>query len=686
MAFNKRDGLNALSSPNDVLDYTSYNQNTKARLAMAKVVADRLGGEGIYRLEGASSLSLISGVSVPPINLVVYDDSGEAWYFSTESNATITFNASSTADGRLYAVISLISPTPAGGEAAEGSYLDVDFTADDVAIAAPDHSILIGSGNIDSDPKFTTFTEQNVITFPPTGSTLFWTATADGITDQDIEDTETLFFEESDGISNSAFDDPALTDQKDLQIALNFDTNPGLMVSNNQLLVKAKSGLTVHLDADGIYRDITESGTFDFILSANSGTNQTISKNDNLSTLGVNSISTSTQTNGIELDLNLASDGGLTTSGGNLLVKLVGGGGISSGSSGLARSLDAFVLEASTGTTDAFNEDETIYVLGSNAIEIIAEDTRKLKFNLKLANITENGKESGLEVVNNKLKLAIDPQSHLVLGASGIYREQVLPNSNYGTPATGVHSQDDLYVDQSGALWLCTTAGYGDNAEWLQLSVGQSYESGSPGLPVANDFDTGNISHTYKIRAYDETLSNRGMVWLWFDYGRANDYDGGFWVSEDMFWMNWSPIDQWNSIEGSIYENVFDYSLYSSYKEFVLYLKNPYDGMFLDRTNFYIYNVDDSAYSFKVFFYHNYPDGWYEIPKTTLASNQKSKSIEAQGRGIRYNNVSLANQVLTATMASTASAFSMNANNNIISITSGVRYVFDPDGNLYDPT
>ena len=112
------------------------------------VMASLLGGEGIYA-GGADALADITdGTTYPAVTIIIADDSGYVWPFKTASGTAITFNVTSTAagDARLYAVpVMLTGVSPA---AADGRYNQVRFVADDVANAAPAHSLLLGSGTI----------------------------------------------------------------------------------------------------------------------------------------------------------------------------------------------------------------------------------------------------------------------------------------------------------------------------------------------------------------------------------------------------------------------------------------------------------------------------------------------------------------------------------------------------------
>lgn len=124
------------------------NQLSDALLAAKRVYGGILGGEGIYAGGAAALGDIADGTDYPAVTIVVADDSGELWPFKTTSATAITFNETSTAagDARLYAVPVLLSGvSPA---AADGRYNQVRFVADDVANAAPAHSLLLGTGTV----------------------------------------------------------------------------------------------------------------------------------------------------------------------------------------------------------------------------------------------------------------------------------------------------------------------------------------------------------------------------------------------------------------------------------------------------------------------------------------------------------------------------------------------------------
>lgn len=669
MAWNKREGLNVLSSKNDFIEHTSYNQNTLAKISLARVISTVLGGPGLYRQDGSNSIDVLNtsaGTAVPPVNLLIADSSDELWFFSTEANVAITFSYTGSGAGKLYAVIGLIAPTPSGGAAAIGGYANVTFIAQASATVAPANSILIGTGNITAS-AFTTFTEQTAVTFPPVVTTLLWQLTVDaGVTTQDISDSDTLDFVDDNGTENSVLNGDVIAKYV-------LQSSSGLQVDQNQLAILPKPSLTIHTDIDGIYRDITEVDTFSFTVAGNLGSPQTISKGETLSILGTGAFKTTSITNGTRIDLNLLSAGGIYVNGSSeLAVKVVGGGKLSTGANGLARSLSQFSLVGTTGTPDTFYEDETIYILGSNAIQTKSEADQKLNVDLLLANSTEGGHESGLKVVNGKLKVAVDPQSNIEIGDDGLYVAKRSPAAYYGYPDTGTWVEGDLFTDKSGANWRCITAGSGLTAKWLQISVGRSAEvAGTPNLPQAATFYGGYRPHSYRILAYDNTTSKIGKVWMWFNWGRENDYEIGFWISEDLNELNWNQDTDWTIGNRN---NLFDIQEYNYYVDFRLNLYNQYDGYFVDRTKL---SIIGQGYSGKMAFYHQDID--YKYYETTFASSGNTYStFDAQGRAFKK----------TATRHSLLGVIATNTDvSSLITETglkSTIRYIVDQDSTLFD--
>ena len=143
-----RGGLGIRATGGERVGDGDLNQMIDARLAAARVLGDILGGEGVYAGGAALLADITTGTQYPAVTLVIADDSGYLWPFKTTSATAITFNVTSTAagDARLYAVPTMLSGvTPA---AADGRYNQVRFVADDVANAAPEHSLLLGTGTI----------------------------------------------------------------------------------------------------------------------------------------------------------------------------------------------------------------------------------------------------------------------------------------------------------------------------------------------------------------------------------------------------------------------------------------------------------------------------------------------------------------------------------------------------------
>jgi hypothetical protein len=685
MAWSKRDGLNVLSATNNFIDHTSYNQNIKARLAMGNILAIQLGGEGLYRIVGSSAIELTNGISVPPVCIIIIDDDEQCWYFSTDEDTSITFSPSplSTDNGKLYACINVIDPEPDGGPAAIGGNADVSFVAYDQAVSQPDYSVLIGEGVIVND-EFTTFSEQNLEVVPPILSSLLWKLTTDGSTIQEIEEDEVLEITgDNTGIQTAISTDLSNPNQNNVQINMILRNSSGLEVVQNQLGVKAKTGSTIIVDSDGLSRDTSEdAGTYSFNVVGDSGDIVPIEKNDSLSISGYKAISTQTKTKGIIASLNLLASGGIDVDElDELYVKAKSGGKISTSSSGIARELAIWNMSGNTGSSDEFTEGETIYIQGSNSIYTFAANDNKLNINLKLKDTTNNGHESGLKVVGGKLYVSVDPKGNVVSGENGLYVENLSIGATYGYPVTGTYVIDDLYVDKSGATWVCTYAGIGEDARWEQLTVGKSYEeTGNPNLPLASEFDTGYRPHMYRIRAFDmegeyEDESGFGRVWVWYNYGRGSDYEKGFWISQEMFEMNWVPIDDWQTGDK---DDLFDIEPYNNYREYRLYLKNMYDGFMVERTNICILKNSGAAYTLKANFYHQDIDKKYYSKTFSIEDDDKYKTLENQGRAFKHYSTR------PTLLSILATSTDISGYDQYIGIKSTVRYIIDQDSNLLD--
>ena len=143
-----RSGLAVRAATGNRLSYDDLNQLIDALLAGKRVLTSLLGGEAIYAGGAALLADIATGTDYPAVTLVIADDSGYLWPFKTTSATAIVFNVTSTAagDARLYAVPTMLSGvTPA---AADGRYNQVRFVCDDVANAAPAHSLLLGTGTV----------------------------------------------------------------------------------------------------------------------------------------------------------------------------------------------------------------------------------------------------------------------------------------------------------------------------------------------------------------------------------------------------------------------------------------------------------------------------------------------------------------------------------------------------------
>ncbi|MBI2297656.1 MAG: hypothetical protein HYU66_01670 [Armatimonadetes bacterium] len=172
MPLSQRSGLSLLGAGSDTVPAAHYNQNVKARIALAKVAAELFGGPGIYA-GGAHELDDFggSGTLYPAVTLVVNDDAGEAWFFKCAGQVAITFGAANASPAALYAVVqAMAGVSPA---AAEGGATQVLFVAQDAADPAPPHALLLGTGAV-SDSAFTSWTPEpgSFIAWPPGGGTV----------------------------------------------------------------------------------------------------------------------------------------------------------------------------------------------------------------------------------------------------------------------------------------------------------------------------------------------------------------------------------------------------------------------------------------------------------------------------------------------------------------------------------
>jgi len=143
-----RSGLALRVTSGDRVGSGDLNQVADSLLAGKRVILDLLGGEAIYAGGAEVLADITTGTQYPAVTMVVADDSGNLWPFKTTSATAITFNVTSTAAGaaRLYAVPALLAGvSPA---AADGRYNQLTFVCDDVANAAPAHSLLLGTGTV----------------------------------------------------------------------------------------------------------------------------------------------------------------------------------------------------------------------------------------------------------------------------------------------------------------------------------------------------------------------------------------------------------------------------------------------------------------------------------------------------------------------------------------------------------
>ena len=155
MAFSQRTGLAASTATGDTVLDTDLNQGISHRLAIARVVAELLGGEGLYT-GGASVIGdLASGTAYPAFTAIVKDDSGSCWMFRKASATAMTFNDSGVACTAYLVVGQLDGVSPA---MASGGVTDFQILVQATADPAPAHSLALGGGDVDSEPKFTAWT------------------------------------------------------------------------------------------------------------------------------------------------------------------------------------------------------------------------------------------------------------------------------------------------------------------------------------------------------------------------------------------------------------------------------------------------------------------------------------------------------------------------------------------------
>jgi hypothetical protein len=153
-----RRGLAIIGTDGQRLGGSDYTQTVDGDLAARRVLADLIGGEGVYS-GGAQTEADLSGggTEYPASALALLDDAGEAWYFLTTAATAITFNVTSApgGTGRLYAVpVGLDGASPA---AADGRRAQVEFVGDKASNPAPAHSLLLGTGTIAAS-AFTAYT------------------------------------------------------------------------------------------------------------------------------------------------------------------------------------------------------------------------------------------------------------------------------------------------------------------------------------------------------------------------------------------------------------------------------------------------------------------------------------------------------------------------------------------------
>jgi len=202
-----RQGLNVKGTESLTTGHADVNQNIYTRIAIARVLAEALGGEGILS-GGASAIGDISaGTTYPAVTIILADDSGEFFYFQLTSGTAIDF-ASAGATSNLYAVIKLNTTDYASSYPAYGGYADVQLKAIDNGSAAPAHSLLLGSGSV-TGSAFTTYTPNGAAT--SSGGLINFTLAGDTGTNQTIGRSDTLTIAGGTGIATAASATDTLT-------------------------------------------------------------------------------------------------------------------------------------------------------------------------------------------------------------------------------------------------------------------------------------------------------------------------------------------------------------------------------------------------------------------------------------------------------------------------------------------
>jgi len=458
MALTGRTGLHSTGVSGDTLAAADWNQLAKALMAAKKVLGVRFGGEGIWD-GGANVIGDLSasGTEYPAVLLVVYDDSGEAWYFRTTTATAITFSDTDAATGALYAVIqqqSGVSPA-----AAEGGRAQLQFVAQDNGDAAPDHSLKLGTGTIVSS-EFTDWTPEAVFV-------------------------------------------------EDLEIGAGRDEDITITVNNgdgNQPQLKYNSGTSKwqysHNGTD-FYDLPVGSSMSSWSIDGDNTAPQAVAEGETATIAGTAPISTTaaaTRTVTVSLDNAGVTYAKMQNAAANTLLGNPTGG---------AATMQALALAANK-------------ILGrSSAGDIEAKSCTDAGFAiLDDADAAAQRTTLGLDTMATQAKGAVDIDGGAIdgaaLGANSAITQLIVTNgelryardANCGPPVAGTYVLGDLFLDELGAVWQCTTGG--TPGTWVQITAGSAAAA-----PVAGDFNGGAILDGYR---WFDTAS--GMEWMsWWDSG-----------------------------------------------------------------------------------------------------------------------------------------------------------------------
>jgi hypothetical protein len=269
-------GTRHLAGENDV------NQNIYAREAMARVVAERLGGEGIYNWEDITIDDLPNGhTEFPAIAIIIYDDDDKAWYFRTEDAVPISFSAANIPAASLYAVIDTLDLTKFA-KADIGSIL---FVAQATIASAPEHSIKLGTGVVVSS-AFTSYTSEDI--FISFSGDLSWIISADSVGSQIVDTGDTVTIIGDEGVSTQLINKSEIGNLA-LDVNIDIAEESGLEFTDNKLRIKTVPFGVVHINSENEL--VAEA---DWNADGDSGTTQKISINDIFNLVGGNDIQTYT--------------------------------------------------------------------------------------------------------------------------------------------------------------------------------------------------------------------------------------------------------------------------------------------------------------------------------------------------------------------------------------------------------